>query len=323
VGFHWAELLVRRDARDIARIVEKSVADVTGRRETVLFSEGNGSRFYRRSLTGAGLWIGWANVTRGKEDRCHFTIKGEAWDGYGAEAMGRVLEVLWRDVVDVLRVDVAFDGLAVTPREWWEAWEAGKAGSRQVDYLENSRGQAAWLGKLYSGSNQVCMYDERGPVRLEFRTRKRDVGSAIVKAWVEGGGLKMANQALAGLRVALEGSWGVLQAWCGEGPKLYSAPERHDLGDGVDARAPAAAKTLVIFGLRHGWGELARILAEAAKWIPARELDLLQVDGRAVAPMWGRIGPNGTNDRVREVAGELAAIIAEAGLGEGAAVAEG
>lgn len=307
IGLHWLELKVAGEGWELAREFEQLVARETGRPETVLWKEGHGSRFYGRSIVGTGLWMAWENVNGTGEGEVYLQQKGEAWELYGQGVMMAWALLLWPRVVELVRVDVAFDGVPFGPADWFDAFKSGEWRGGPVDYLDNTQGRAAWVGKLYAGSSQVCVYDERGPVRLEFRTRKRDLARVLVEGLITGGRPELARLTLGAVRGHCGGAWGKLDEWLGTGEVVRGETEARET-DGI-GRVDLAARTIVLHGLRSGFDAAALELARAAKRLDSRTLDRLGIDWRKVGPMWGRVGPEGAKERV----GEVAAVLAEVG----------
>jgi hypothetical protein len=266
-------------------------------------------------MSGKGVWLGWDNVGgKSGRDLTFVQFKGEAFEVYGEETVLRVLRSLRPDIYRVVRVDVAFDGVPLNPEEWYLAWKSGECTGKRVDYLENNRGHAARVGVLSRGSSQASMYDERGLVRLEFRTRKRSLAGEIVDAWLDGGTKGIAGAGLAGLRGHLGKSWDKLDEWVGEGPALMGAPEPVEVKEITQEQAITAAGVLVMFGMRYeGARSIAETLAEAAKGLSAKKLDEFGIDWRDVGAEFGRKGPEGYNGRVGEVRDLLAKQLSDVG----------
>jgi hypothetical protein len=151
------------------------------------------------------------------------------------------------------------------------------------------------------------MYDERGAVRLEFRTRKRDLARMIVGALLAGGRGELSKTAMAAIRGHCGGAWGPLDDWLGKGGVIRGGPHpRVDPHHAIDAGVPKAARVLVLFGSHMGGTRaVAQALAGAAKDLDCATLDGAGIDWRKVGDLWGRRGPDGYNGRVAEVAAEL------------------
>lgn len=301
VGLHWLEIQVERSPREIELAFSDAVARTTGRVPATLLSDGYGNRFYRKSMSGRGVWMGWDNV--GSDSALTYVqFKGEAFETYGGAPISAFLKGLREDVARVVRVDVAFDGVPLDPEEWYLAWKAGECTGKRVDYLENKRGHAARVGALSRGSSQASMYDERGSVRLEFRTRNRRLAGKVVEAWLAEGDSGVASAGLAGLRGHLGKSWGKLDEWLGEGPALIGGEEPVEAKKVEPGSVKAAAKLLVLHGMRYkGARTIAESLAMAAKFMDGKTLDAYGIDWRKVADEMGRFGPEGFNNRVTVV----------------------
>jgi hypothetical protein len=303
IGLHGVELKVKGEAQQLARGFERFVAEGTGRPETVLWKDGPGSRFYARSMRGEGLWMAWENVNGTGEGEVYLQLKGEAWELYGQGLLSAWVNSLWGQVLEVVRLDVAFDGVPFGPGDWFDAFKSGEWRGAPVDYLDNTRGRAAWVGKLYAGSSQVCVYDERGPVRLEFRTRKRDMARVLLEGHLTRGRGELARLTLGAVRGHCGGAWGKLDAWLGTGEVVRG--EAVIVDPDAPGRVDLAARTIVLHGLRNGFDAAALELARAAKRLDSSTLDRLRIDWHTVGPMWGRVGPEGVDERVEEVAAVL------------------
>lgn len=298
---HWLELSVRKNAYDIQKIFEKSVFEILKRTKTVLLQNRPGGRFYRQSLRGKGIWVAWEHVNSLDQEKVYLQFKGEAFEVYGGEVIKNVIKGIWEEIEEVIRIDVAFDGVGFTPEQWYLAYKRGETSGKRVDYLENNRGHAARVGVLRKGCSQVSLYDERGKVRLEFRTRNRDLAGKILRRWARGGDGALAVAGIEAIRGFVGGSWAVLDEWLGEGNKLKGEKKVVKEKRVSGRSAMLAAKKIVEWGLRNGKEKgVASLLARAAKDIGAAELDMLGVDYKEVAKMFGRQGPNGSNEKVRE-----------------------
>ena len=298
---HWLELSVRKDADEIRKIIEKNVSEILKRKKTVLLQSRPGGRFYRRSLRGKGIWIAWEHVNSHDREKVYLQFKGEAFEVYGPEVIKNVIKEIWGEVEEAVRIDVAFDGVPFTPEQWYLAWKGGKTFGKRVDYLENNRGHAARVGVLRKDCSQVSLYDERGKVRLEFRTRNRDLAGKILRRWVNGGEGELGLAGIEAIRDFIGGSWAVLDEWLGDGKKL-KGEKKVVVEKRISGRsAMLAARKIVEWGRNNGKEDgLALLLARAAKDIGAAELDELGIDYTDVAKIFGRVGPGGGNEKVKE-----------------------
>ena len=295
---HWLELSVRKNGEEIRKIFEKSVSEILKRKQTILLQNRPGGRFYRKSLRGKGIWIAWEHVNSHDREKVYLQFKGEAFEVYGAEVIKKVISEIWEDIDEAIRIDVAFDGVPFTPEQWYLAWKDGKTLGKRVDYLENSRGHAARVGVLRKDCSQVSLYDERGKVRLEFRTRKRDLANRLLRRWIDG---KLGVAGIEAIRGFVGGSWEVLDDWLGDGNKLKGEKKLVSEKRISGRSAMLAARKMVEWGRTNGKEDgLALLLAKALKDIGAAELDELGIDYSEMARIYGRVGPNGGNEKVKE-----------------------
>lgn len=301
---HWLELSVSgSNACAIQKIFENGVSEILKRKKTVLLQSRPGGRFYRQSLRGKGIWIAWEHVNSFDREKVFLQFKGEAFEIYGGEVIKNVVSKIWNNIEEVVRIDVAFDGVPFTPEEWYQAYKSGETSGKRVDYLENNRGHAARVGILRKGCSQVSLYDERGKVRLEFRTRNRDLAGKILRRWARGGDGELGVAGIEAIRGFVGGTWAVLDEWLGDGNKLKGEKKEGKEKRISGRSAMLGAKKVVEWGLNNGKEMgIAVMLARAAKDISAAELDELGIDYEDVAKMFGRVGPNGSNERVKEVA---------------------
>jgi hypothetical protein len=172
----------------------------------------------------------------------------------------------------------------------------------------------AWYGKLTTGSSQVCVYDERGANRLEFRTRKRDVARIIAEGWFAGGVDRVTHLTMAALRGLAGATYGLLDDWLGTGDVLRGGVEVKPLVNAWEQEAPRAAKTLVLYGLVHGFHQVAMLFAQEAKFLNGDVLNKHGIERAKVAAMWGRVGLAGEvrqegSERVAKVGDVLDAIV--------------
>lgn len=303
-GCHWLELSMRESAQNVRKIFHDVVAEISGGADTILLKEGTGSRFYRKSMKGRGIWIGWKNVRSDDgDDKLYLQIKGEAFELFGGDIILEFVRRLWVSVDKVIRIDVAYDGLDFGPEDWYKAYKKGETKGKRVDYLENDRGHAARVGILRSDASQVSLYDERGEVRIEFRTRVNSLAKKLADAWIADGDLGLGKAGKSAMRGFVGGNWKVLDDWLEKGDLLLGDARKPKVKELTHDVVISAGKKLVLWGMKNGGAHgVGRLLARAAKEIGASDLHEYGINFLEVAPEFGRIGPDGFNDRAGEVA---------------------
>ena len=286
VGVHWLDVMLDGGPDEVLQTVGAALGQDQG-----VFRDCGVSGFWGRSWRTAGVFIGAEN--RGGGDGVLLSLAGEAWELYGQGRMLALVKSLWRRVRAVTRVDVAFDGVGMAPREAYDAWLSGQWVSRAgANFVDNERGQAFWAGKLLAGCSQVCIYNERGANRLEFRTRRREWGKALVEAAMTGEAETLGRAAKGGVRAFLGGSWGPLDEWLASTEPLARTPaEGKDMGAANDADFESIIGRATVWLLRHTWAEFCDRITLAGKYLDGATLARYGVDYRTIGDTLGRVAP--------------------------------
>jgi hypothetical protein len=290
ISIHWMDVTVRGGPEAVMDVMGETVGLGRG-----MFRDCGVSRFWGRSWRATGLFVGADNRGGGKADTVLLSIAGEAWELYGEEKLLQAVRRLWRSLRAVTRVDVAFDGVRLSPGDFYLAWVRGEWDSRAgVNFWDSARGKTLWVGKLLAGCSQVCVYDERGDNRLEFRTRRREWAKAVVEAALRGKGETLGRVTKRGVRAFVGGAWGPLDAWIGSVDPLERA-----VGSGKDGREAndddfkAISGRVAVWIIRHGWEEFYEQAAWAGKGLDGATLRKYAISREAVTDVLGRIGPEG------------------------------
>ena len=291
VSVHWAEITLR--GADVGELLEGVSSGLSLAGNTVLMSKTMGGRFWDRAYRGNGLYLGVGH--RSDPDTVFLQFMGEAWELYGQERCLKVLGRWLGKAEKVGRVDIAFDGVPFGPEELYRASKAGEwRGRAGVSFTDDeSRGKAAWIGKLWAGRDQVCLYDERGAVRLEYRTRDPGKARGILGACITQGVIVGAKMAEGCIRGFLEGAWRPLDAWLGKGPIVprtsQEGTEGQELGDWLEVHGRKIALAIV----RDGGERFCERLAGWAKMLDQKTLDSVGVRFDRAPRVAGRSGPDG------------------------------
>ena len=152
---------------------------------------GHGGRSYRvieEGLLGAKVYSDPIRLGELGQTHFHIELPGQACDALLPSVFPTLLaELRGNDVrFNVKRLDLAFDDVPFSPREFLEALQADEVVSlakrrtirvEQSPYQVSEDGNRTGTMTVYLGANSsermVRVYDKRGPVRLEFQMRDK------------------------------------------------------------------------------------------------------------------------------------------------------
>lgn len=155
----------------------------------ILVSMGHGGRAYREmeeGLLGSKVYFEPAKIGEGKQEHYHIEIPGQACDALLPSTFPALLAELVGNEIrfNIKRLDLAFDNVPFSPKEFLEAIQSDELISlakrekiriEQSPYEISEDGQRQGTMTVYLGSNSsqrmVRVYDKRGPVRFEFQMR--------------------------------------------------------------------------------------------------------------------------------------------------------
>jgi DNA relaxase NicK len=172
-----------------------------------------GAKFYGRRHEYLGATVLSDCQSKGAEDNVHVVLPGGACS-VGVDALLQLVERLrmWSTRCEVVRLDLAVDGVPFTPADAYRAVLAGQT----VSWVK--RGRDGLIGHGWHSSNgtgegntldigrrssqrYMRIYDRRGPTRVELETT-RQYANAVAAAVIErrGDDLELARFVVACLR---------------------------------------------------------------------------------------------------------------------------
>jgi hypothetical protein len=210
------------------------------------------------------------------------SITGEAWEVLGSERLPGVVrsikdEFTEAEGVRCTRVDIAFDGVELSPRDCERARMQGRVRmlggfELRMEFLRNDEGSSWYLGNRKDRTVLLCLYDRRGFNRLEVRMYREWALMASQVAEAEGvGGLA-------------EWTRGLLHSWADIGSVKWrrfvgpgkiagvvrKAVERSPAAERLMAHIEADGKALAKYVALRSWGELQGVVQRSAKLIGGR-----------------------------------------------------